>query len=308
MKKLFENGIGSIKDAASSTYSRTISLFDDTASLISTSLGFIDLKALFIDKQMNEEIECDEKHYFLVPSPHLDSGYTMFNLRWLPEGVPPVNDLPKRRVFHFPHDNCEMQLKELMVQDARNKAVASCNAKSSLGEGLIGLANDIDRMESRVTNGALLLGGLVALVNPIIGVGIAAQSIIPSVGASLSQYGLRNVGDKLNQASVNKHIKNAEDEVYKQFQGSETFRYINPVLTMTAKCFSDEIFDAIEWINIQERLHSDDARDSRYMEAGAMAVCSTFKADYERSKKRSWFGDNKSVIPENLALWMSSIN
>ncbi len=45
----------------------------------------------------------DERHYFLVPDPRCEDGYSLVVTRCLPEGVPPINDLPKRRILHLPH-------------------------------------------------------------------------------------------------------------------------------------------------------------------------------------------------------------
>src|SRR5262245_5819860 len=47
----------------------------------------------------------DEKHYFLVPDRRSDVGYSLYAMRCLPDGVPPINDLPKRRYFHLPNEH-----------------------------------------------------------------------------------------------------------------------------------------------------------------------------------------------------------
>jgi hypothetical protein len=49
----------------------------------------------------------DEKHYFLIPYRLSEINYTFYSMRVLPYGVPPINDLPKKRIFHFPNDHCE---------------------------------------------------------------------------------------------------------------------------------------------------------------------------------------------------------
>ena len=47
--------------------------------------------------------ERDETHYFLIPDPGSDEGFSLAERRRLPEGVGSVNSLPKVRVFHV-HD------------------------------------------------------------------------------------------------------------------------------------------------------------------------------------------------------------
>lgn len=303
-KQVISAGLDKVKDATSSVYDRTVSTFDEATSLITSSIGSLPLKALFLEK--GDCSSYDEKHYFLVPYPESADGFTIFSLRWLPDGVPPLNDLPKRRVFHFPSEASEAQLREMIIENAKRHALeASGDSKSSFGDGLIGLANDIDRIEDTVTKGALLIGGLVALVNPVVGAGIAVKALLPGIGTTLGKYGLRNVGDKLNQMSVNRQIKNAETEILEQFRDSSTIKYVNPILTMTAMTLQDHEFDALDWIEIENQFVSDNVEKNRFFESATKAVCAVYIDEYSRSRKRSIIGTNKSWLPKNLSLWLA---
>ena len=59
--------------------------------------------------------------------------------------------------------------------------------KEQLGKGLRALLGNIDKVDKKVFNGVLLVGSLVALVNPVVGAAVAAKALIPSVGMLLSK-------------------------------------------------------------------------------------------------------------------------
>lgn len=54
-----------------------------------------------------ETVQYDEKHYFVIPFYLSEHGFSLHTMRVLPNDVPEVNDLPKRRVFHFPNEHYE---------------------------------------------------------------------------------------------------------------------------------------------------------------------------------------------------------
>jgi hypothetical protein len=81
-----------------------------------------------------------------------------------------------------------------------------------------------------VFNGVLLIGGLVALVNPLAGAAVAMKALIPSVGLLLSKYGFKYVGDSASARELANRIRAAEQEVRRQFRDSGTDSIVNPLL------------------------------------------------------------------------------
>ena len=67
----------------------------------------------------------DEKHYFIIPYHLSETGFILHTMRSLPENALEVNDLPKRRVFHFPNESYEGTLRKYMLRAARNMAYES---------------------------------------------------------------------------------------------------------------------------------------------------------------------------------------
>ena len=92
------------------------------------------------------------------------------------------------------------------------------------------LADDIDSLDSKLTYGMLLVGGIAAIFNPIVGAGIAAKALLPSISGSLARYGLKPLGEKATRAQIENKAKEAEAHVMKQFSESTTLKLINPIL------------------------------------------------------------------------------
>ncbi|MBM3963857.1 MAG: hypothetical protein FJ308_02145 [Planctomycetes bacterium] len=173
----------------------------------------------------------DEKHYFLIPDRRSDVGYSLHVMRCLPGGVPPINDLPKRRLFHLPNAHAMPTLEHILLVDAREAVESESPPIDSLGGRLNEIADQIDRLDGKVFNGVLLIGGLVALINPLAGAAVAMKALIPSIGLLLSKYGLQYVGDAANSRVLAQRIRNAEKDVLQQFRDSKADSIVNPVLS-----------------------------------------------------------------------------
>lgn len=185
---------------------------------------------IFVSAEQSDnfgDIEYDEKHYFVIPFELSEYQFALHTMRCLPTGVPEINNLPKRRVFHFPNEHAETLLKHYMHQSAVTK-VAENNENHP--HTLESLANQIDKLDQKLTYGMLLVGGVTAIVNPLLGAGIAAKALIPGVGSLLNKYGLRPTGEMLTQRNLEKSIKDAEEHINKEFSAANTLQVINPIL------------------------------------------------------------------------------
>ena len=178
---------------------------------------------------VNEQLKFDEKHYFVVPYRLSPVRYTLHSMRVLPQGTGPVNDLPKKRIFHFPDKGAESIIEELLMGEVATE-VAKSNESSPTANKLIDLANEIDRVETKVTGGMLLVGGLVALVNPVVGAGLALSAALPKLGGALSSMGLKSWGERWNEKALAKELKSAQEKVLTEFRSGDTSYEINPLL------------------------------------------------------------------------------
>ena len=179
------------------------------------------------ERVKDPRVEYDEKHYFVIPFHLSDTGFSLHTMRSLPEHIPEINDLPKRRVFHLPNEHYEATLREHMVASAIELSYANNGEQLSPLESL---ANGIDALDNKLTYGMLVVGGLAALVNPLIGAGIAVKAVMPSVTGLITKYGLRPVGEKLTLRQLEKQSKEAQALVLKQFSQSDTLKVVNPIL------------------------------------------------------------------------------
>lgn len=168
----------------------------------------------------------DEKHYFVVPYRLSERGVALHSMRCLPNGVSELNDLPKRRIFHFSKELDEVLIRNALVNEAKQCAENRNDKVSSLES----LANDIDSLDKKLTYGMLCIGGLAAIINPAAGAGIAAKALFPGLGGLLAKYTLRPVGEKLTESQLKSEIKAAEKKVINDFESAETIKVINPLL------------------------------------------------------------------------------
>lgn len=242
MKDFFDKGVRKLQatvDDALTAVSEKWTLFQET-------INELPILASLERTKNSAPVQYDEKHYFVIPFRLSKVGISLHTMRCLPDGVPELNGLPKRRVFHFPNEHSEHQLRELLLEEGRELALqASANKKHSLEE----LANDIDRIDKKLTFGMLLVGGAAAFVNPVVGIGIAANALVPAAGGLLNKFGLRPLGQKLTRRQVAKEVADAEQKILSEFEHSSTVQVINPILEeldlalRTTECEHDPLMD-----------------------------------------------------------------
>ncbi|MFT4511616.1 MAG: hypothetical protein ACI89X_000607 [Planctomycetota bacterium] len=96
----------------------------------------------------------------------------------------PQIDLSKG-VFYLPGEGSERQLVDLFVADKSADVTiesAAVDDETPLADRLQMIANELDRHKRAITGGILLIGGAVAVANPLLGVGIAAKAITDTYG------------------------------------------------------------------------------------------------------------------------------
>ena len=194
-----------------------------------------------------DDDKVDEKHYFLIPDRRSEHDYSLYVMRCLPQGVPPVNDLPKRRLFHLPSEHAMPMVEQILLLDAREAIQTASTSTESFGTRLNDIADQIDQLDGKVFNGVLLIGGLVALINPLAGAAVAMKALIPSAGLLLSKYGLKYVSDTVNARELANRIRTAEREVLLQFRESGTDSLVNPLLAQLDRALetSEDEYDPI---------------------------------------------------------------
>ncbi|MGH1543902.1 MAG: hypothetical protein ACRBHB_26120 [Arenicella sp.] len=220
MKELFKKG----KDVLNSATDKLSVEMESGMSIVKDVINGLPIFVSF-ERSTKYQAEFDEKHYFVIPFEGSETGFSLHTMRYLPVSVPEVNDLPKRRVFHFPNLYYEAALRENMLQSARSLATEKLERST-----LESLADDIDALDNKLTYGMLLVGGIAAIFNPIVGAGIAAKAVLPSITGLFTKYGLRPVAEKLTQSQAKALVSEAENKVRKAFSESDTIKVVNPIL------------------------------------------------------------------------------
>lgn len=236
----------------------------------------------------------DEKHYFVIPYALSDYGFALHTMRCLPDSAPDINNLPKRRVFHFPNEHSENMLKKYMLESAEDLILErSENTPNTLES----LANDIDSLDNKLTYGMLVVGGIAAIANPIVGATIAAKALLPSVSGVINKYGIRSSGKKLKEYQLGKSLKESEAYIDKEFKGSNTLQIINPILQelelllRTNESQHDPLIDPdLSMGSIKE------LDDERWRELTDVAICHVYQDVYNTPKLHS----KAKLGPEDL--------
>ncbi len=203
-------------------------------TLVSSSWNKIPLFASTEAVTHDDDKLTDETHYFLVPFRPAPKDYALYTSRRLPRGYAAVNDLPKLRVFHLPCSGSEELLERLILDDVLRKKESTSESDADevkpIHERLSALGEEVDKQTNRVTGGLLIVGGVVALANPIIGAGIVTKALLPAVGAKLSGEGLKFSGEKLKQWQKDGEQKKREKEAETELKSVEIKIAVNPVL------------------------------------------------------------------------------
>ena len=239
MKKILNKipGVGTALGLGETLYSSVSGVLDTGVGLVSSTLQGIPFFGSTTTSNEYDHTKVDEKHYFLIPDQSSDQGYSLYVMRCLPAGIPPINDLPKHRLIHLPDKHALPMLQDIMVSEARQGIADAPASRNFFSDNLTALANEIDKVDEKAFGGVLLLGGLVALVNPLAGAAVAAKSIVPSAGLIVSKYGLKLASDTATNLDVSRRIKRAEKDVMRQFKSANTVEVINPILAQLARAY-----------------------------------------------------------------------
>jgi hypothetical protein len=295
MKKFLDKGKGLLSSVTNKVTEDFSAGFTVVKEMVNGLPIFVSL-----EKSSNFDIEYDEKHYFVVPYIMSEVGFSLHTMRCLPDSVPEINNLPKRRVFHFPNEHYEASLKHYMIQSARELSLSSGGVKVS---SLEQLANEIDSLDSKLTYGMLLVGGIAAILNPLVGAGIAAKALLPGVGSLLTKYGLRPVGENFTKSQIEKEAKLAEKRVSDEFSDSSTMKLVNPILKELELAIrtSEEEHDPLT----DPKFSDDDILEldgERWRELTELAVYRVYQDVYEDKKRHADAG----LGPEDIR-WLSVI-
>jgi len=187
-----------------------------------------------------------ETHVFLVPLAQArdEGGYILYTSQRVPPGYAKANDLPRVRIFHLPGPGAEEALRTMLRDGIREemKETEQGGQGESLGDLLARTGDIIDRESGKVTGGLLLIGGAVALVNPVVGAGLAAKALIPSLGGKLTTEGLKALGDRMNRITRRRDAKRLDRKAEKEVKSVENLSLVNPFLAaLEAKSPDDDL-------------------------------------------------------------------
>jgi hypothetical protein len=201
-----------------------------SVDVMRTTLGKMPFLGSTASSEAYEHAGVDEKHYFLVPDTGSETGYSLHIMRCLPMGVPPINELPKRRMLHLSSSHALPLLQSIVSEQAKADVRSAERDTPYLASNLNALIDEIDAVDGKLFNGVLLIGGLVAFVNPVAGAAVALKAVLPSAGLIVSRYGLKFASDTVTNLDLAAQVRRAEKDVAKQFKEANTVQLVNPLL------------------------------------------------------------------------------
>ena len=224
-------GLGFATELGESLFSAVTGTLDSGVGLLKSTLGSIPFFGKTSVSDSYDHEKTDERHYFLIPHTNDPEKFSFHITRCLPKGVPPINDLDKRRLLHLPSEHALPMLENLLMNEREESIRADVSEPGRILKSVGGLLDEVDKHDEKAFKGLLLVGGLVALVNPLAGAAVAANAAIPSIAMVLSKYGLKLADQKRTNMEIARNIKRAEKDLQKQFKESSTSMVINPLLT-----------------------------------------------------------------------------
>jgi hypothetical protein len=269
-----------LRDGATNTVSQSLSAVNSMGQGMFNTTGLA--RWLSLSAQTDGDRKYDERHFFLVPYALALDGYSVATIRVLPKDVAPINDLPKRRFIHLANLESEAMLRKLLVDQSAHlaKNESSQTTNSGMGQSLVGIADQLDQIDSQLFYGALALGAVIAVINPIAGAIVAAKALAPSVIATLAKYGLRAAGSSLEATAIEGKVRAAQNDVIKQFSGSEVVRVINPMLRKLAIAMrtDDSEFDPVFGSHLDTTVGEAESNktDNQYDQISIQAILSLY--------------------------------
>jgi hypothetical protein len=241
MKWITDKVVGTAQDIKELAYR----LVADGASFLRTSIGSLPLITGTKVMEITSDAPADETHYFLVPLRTAPDGYAVSIQHALPAGYGLANDLPKVRIFHLPSAAARERMEEILISNlGKNyREQNAADAHSEMAVRIERIAAEIDKQSERVTGGLLVIGGVVAIANPLLGVGIAAKALFPSVGSKVTNEALRFVSEKLRISA-----KRGAEEKAAQVAATEVGKlkpvvHANPLLALLENAVNNEAPD-----------------------------------------------------------------
>lgn len=226
-----------------------------------------------------EQAEYDETHYILVPLLGVQRRYAVYTKRILPPDTGATNSLPKARIFHVPDETGRKLIEQELVENLVIERIDPKSSSSEFADTLEKVADQIDKETSKISGGLLLVGGAVACVNPVLGVGIAVNGLLPSIGAKASKASAEYVGGKLRNwnrsSSESKLRKSASEEVRRlkpTIYPNPILRSLDAIATNPRTDF-DPAFDRRNWFDQFESFH--------YYTATAEAIHEVYQGWFE---------------------------
>ena len=140
-----------------------------------------------------------------------------------------------------------------------------------------------DQETNKISGGLVIIGGAVALFNPIAGLGIAVKGLLPSITAGVSKSAADYIGGKLRGKDKQQKLEKIEKETEKAIKQLKPDVVENPHLRSLEIIFSGNQSDFDP--HLDERNWSDQVGIAKHVEIVREAISQSLRNDRELIKK-----------------------
>ncbi len=128
--------------------------------------------------------------------------------------------------------------------------------------------------------------------NPVAGGILAAKAMIPSIGLLLSKYGLKQVGETLDERNLAGRIRQAEKQVLAEFNGASATQVVEPLLAQLDKAIHSDVFEYDPLLEVDDA-EPPDSEDSKALESrhlAILAIVNTYSEVLENTRQHERAG------------------
>jgi hypothetical protein len=279
-KKLTEQGImrlSKLKDKVLDVAKKTTSQVKNfTAnSIASTEVG---LKSLVsVGTHTSPE---DITYYFLVPDINNPKNYILHSHRVIPTNIIDESKLVKKQIFQIPSSESINTLRNMIQAKVEKELHEGSDLSSFTSDTLADLANTIDESNNTLTNGLLIVGGVMCLANPITGAAIIGTSLLPNVVSGV----VSSTTKRLSSTFKNISAQNQQVHAKKIINKMTPEIVVNSILAKIERATND--------INYEPNSDMEDSMDS------VLLTYPLLKQLFPQTDKGLFF--NKTLLPENI--------
>ncbi|WP_413694471.1 hypothetical protein [Psychromonas sp. KJ10-2] len=105
------------------------------------------------------------------------------------------------------------------------------------------IALSIDENNNKITNGLLVVGGVICVANPVTGIAVIGSSLMPNIIGDVVSKTVKNFADNLNNNALLSNDKKSDSFAKKNINKCKPEIVFNTILSKLEKAINDPSFE-----------------------------------------------------------------